>query len=121
VTKSGKSDLETHLALRPSSEAIMYPYFSKWIRGHRDLPLKLNQWCNAVRWAVGDPTPFIRHFFFFTMFSFLNFILDHVYSPFDGAYTNFDCRSREFLWQEGHSAFATEDEAHAEVFHQVVI
>ncbi|WJX36077.1 proline--tRNA ligase [Trifolium repens] len=82
VTKSGKSDLETHLALRPSSEAIMYPYFSKWIRGHRDLPLKLNQWCNAVRWAVGDPTPFIR--------------------------------SREFLWQEGHSAFATEDEAHAE-------
>jgi hypothetical protein len=55
------------------------------------------------------------------MFSFLNFILDHVYSPFDGAYTNFDCRSREFLWQEGHSAFATEDEAHAEVFHQVVI
>ncbi|XP_045805042.1 proline--tRNA ligase, cytoplasmic-like [Trifolium pratense] len=82
VTKSGKSDLETHLALRPSSETIMYSYFSKWIRGHRDLPLKLNQWCNAVRWAVGDPTPFIR--------------------------------SREFLWQEGHSAFATEDEAHAE-------
>ncbi|RHN71170.1 putative proline--tRNA ligase [Medicago truncatula] len=87
VTKSGHSDLEAHLALRPSSETIMYPYYSKWIRGHRDLPLKLNQWCNVVRWVVGDPTPFIR--------------------------------SREFLWQEGHSAFATEDEAHAEVFRQV--
>ncbi len=70
VTKSGQSDLETHLALRLSSETIMYPYYSKWIRGHRDLPLKLNQWCNAVRWVVEDPTPFIRHFFV-TMFSFL--------------------------------------------------
>ncbi|MCI22909.1 bifunctional aminoacyl-tRNA synthetase, partial [Trifolium medium] len=68
VTKSGQSDLETHLALRSSSEAIMYPYYSKWIRGHRDLPLKLNQWCNAVRWVTGDPTPFIRHFLFYHVF-----------------------------------------------------
>ncbi|KEH33574.1 proline--tRNA ligase, cytoplasmic [Medicago truncatula] len=82
VTKSGQSDLETHLAVRLSSEAIIYPYYSKWIRGHRDLPLKLNQWCNAVRWVVGDPIPLIR--------------------------------SREFLWQEGHSAFASEEEADAE-------
>ncbi|KAL6570883.1 hypothetical protein OROGR_000433 [Orobanche gracilis] len=87
VTKSGESKLGLDLALRPSSETIMYPYFSKWIRGHRDLPLKLNQWCNAVRWENGDPTPFIR--------------------------------SREFLWQEGHSAFATEEEAHAEV-HEIL-
>lgn len=38
----------------------MYPYYSKWIRGHRDLPLKLNQWCNVVRWEFSNPTPFIR-------------------------------------------------------------
>src|SRR5687767_12122383 len=42
---------------------------------HRDLPLRLNQWTNVVRWEFKYPTPFIR--------------------------------SREFLWQEGHTAFAT--------------
>jgi hypothetical protein len=26
----------------------MYPSFAKWIKSHRDLPLKLNQWCNVV-------------------------------------------------------------------------
>ncbi|CAI0432584.1 unnamed protein product, partial [Linum tenue] len=83
VTKSGKSDLEIPIAIRPTSETVMYPYFSKWIRGHRDLPLKLNQWCNVVRWEFSNPTPFIR--------------------------------SREFLWQEGHTAFATKEEADEEV------
>ncbi|KAG9136419.1 hypothetical protein Leryth_022399 [Lithospermum erythrorhizon] len=83
VTKSGESDLEVPIAIRPTSETVMYPYFSKWIRGHRDLPLKLNQWCNVVRWEFSNPTPFIR--------------------------------SREFLWQEGHTAFATQPEADAEV------
>ncbi|KAH9618676.1 hypothetical protein KSS87_022236 [Heliosperma pusillum] len=83
VTKSGKSDLEVPIAIRPTSETVMYPYFSKWIRGHRDLPLRLNQWCNVVRWEFSNPTPFIR--------------------------------SREFLWQEGHTAFATQAEADAEV------
>ncbi|MBA0861983.1 hypothetical protein Goshw_015661, partial [Gossypium schwendimanii] len=28
-------------------------------KGHRDLPLKLNQWCNVVRWEFSNPTPFI--------------------------------------------------------------
>ncbi|KAJ3702388.1 hypothetical protein LUZ61_006093 [Rhynchospora tenuis] len=83
VTKSGKSDLEVPIAIRPTSETVMYPYFAKWIRGHRDLPLKLNQWCNVVRWEFSNPTPFIR--------------------------------SREFLWQEGHTAFATKEEADQEV------
>ncbi|KAG0496488.1 hypothetical protein HPP92_001006 [Vanilla planifolia] len=83
VTKSGQSDLEVPIAIRPTSETVMYPYFSKWIRGHRDLPLKLNQWCNVVRWEFSHPTPFIR--------------------------------SREFLWQEGHTAFATKEEADKEV------
>lgn len=38
-----------------------------------------------------------------------------------GAYKSSDCRSREFLWQEGHTAFATKEEADAEVWHQTVI
>ncbi|KAF7025317.1 hypothetical protein CFC21_037517 [Triticum aestivum] len=83
VTKSGKSDLEAPIAIRPTSETVMYPYFSKWIRSHRDLPLKCNQWCNVVRWEFSNPTPFIR--------------------------------SREFLWQEGHTVFATKEEADEEV------
>ena len=28
----------------------MYPYFARKIQSHRDLPLKLNQWNNVVRW-----------------------------------------------------------------------
>lgn len=83
VTKSGQTDLDVPIAIRPTSETVMYPYFAKWIRSHRDLPLKLNQWCNVVRWEFSHPTPFIR--------------------------------SREFLWQEGHTAFATKEEADKEV------
>ncbi|RZB49179.1 Proline--tRNA ligase, cytoplasmic isoform C [Glycine soja] len=89
VTKSGESELEIPIAIRPTSETVMYPYYSKWIRGHRDLPLKLNQWCNVVRWEFSNPTPFIR--------------------------------SREFLWQEGHTAFATKDEADAEIGVMVMV
>jgi prolyl-tRNA synthetase len=44
VTKAGQNDLEEHIAIRPTSETVMYPYYQKWIRSHRDLPLKLNQW-----------------------------------------------------------------------------
>ena len=44
VTKAGKTDLAEHIAIRPTSETVMYPYYQKWIRSHRDLPLKLNQW-----------------------------------------------------------------------------
>ena len=52
--------LEEELIVRPTSETIMYPAFSKWIHSHRDLPLKLNQWSNVVRWEFKHPTPFIR-------------------------------------------------------------
>lgn len=83
VTHSGKSKLQDPIAVRPTSETIMYPAFAKWIRSHRDLPLKLNQWTNVVRWEFSNPTPFIR--------------------------------TREFLWQEGHTAFATQAEAEEEV------
>jgi prolyl-tRNA synthetase len=83
VTRSGNSELDVPIAVRPTSETVMYPVFANWIRSHRDLPLKINQWCNVVRWEFKHPTPFIR--------------------------------SREFLWQEGHTCYATKAEADAEV------
>lgn len=83
VTRAGDSDLPFPFALRPTSETAIYPYFSQEIRSHRDLPVKVNQWANVVRWEIKDPIPFIR--------------------------------SREFDWQEGHTAFATKKEADEEV------
>ncbi|KAL2916905.1 hypothetical protein HK105_203684 [Polyrhizophydium stewartii] len=83
VTRAGQSDLAEPIAVRPTSETVMYPYYASWIRSHRDLPLRLNQWCNVVRWEFKHPQPFLR--------------------------------TREFLWQEGHTAFATKEEADVEV------
>ncbi|KAK0715281.1 hypothetical protein B0H67DRAFT_490145 [Lasiosphaeris hirsuta] len=60
VTKAGDKDLEVPVAVRPTSEAVMYPYYSKWIRSHRDLPLRLNQWNSVVRWEAKQTTPFLR-------------------------------------------------------------
>jgi prolyl-tRNA synthetase len=48
------------LAIRPTSETSMYPHFSKWIRTHRQLPMKINQWNNVVRWEFTQTIPFIR-------------------------------------------------------------
>lgn len=84
VTKSGSTDLAEHIAIRPTSETAMYPAYARWIQSHRDLPLKMNQWNNVVRWEFKHPQPFLR--------------------------------TREFLWQEGHSAFATKAEAEEEVY-----
>jgi prolyl-tRNA synthetase len=83
VTKAGTSDLAEPIAIRPTSETVMYPYYANWIRSHRDLPLRLNQWCNVVRWEFKNPQPFLR--------------------------------TREFLWQEGHTAFANKKDADEEV------
>ena len=60
VTKSGQSEMERPIAIRPTSETVMYPYYAQWIRSHRDLPLRLNQWNAVVRWEFKHPTPFIR-------------------------------------------------------------
>jgi prolyl-tRNA synthetase len=84
VTKYSDTDLAEPVAIRPTSETIMYNAYSKWISSHRDLPLKLNQWTNVVRWEFSSPTPFIR--------------------------------TREFLWQEGHTAHATEKEADEQTY-----
>src|SRR3989344_88321 len=48
------------LAIRPTSETIMYDSYSKWIRSYRDLPLKINQWCNVVRWETKATKLFLR-------------------------------------------------------------
>ena len=70
--------LDEPLVVRPTSETIIWNMFQKWIHSHRDLPMKINQWANVVRWELRT-RPFLR-----------------------GA---------EFLWQEGHTAHATSDEA----------
>jgi len=82
VTHAGNAKLSERLAVRPTSEPIMYESYAKWIRSWRDLPLKLNQWNNVVRWEFKHPVPFLR--------------------------------TREFLWNEGHTAYASEKEAVAE-------
>ncbi|MBN1377294.1 proline--tRNA ligase [Candidatus Woesearchaeota archaeon] len=60
VEKAGNTKLGERLAVRPTSEAIMYDSYSKWIRSHRDLPLKMCQWNNVVRWEFKNPVPFLR-------------------------------------------------------------
>jgi len=85
ITQGGDTPLEERLAVRPTSETIMYAMFSKWIRSWRDLPLKINQWCNIVRWETKATKLFLR--------------------------------TREFLWQEGHTAHATAEGAEAEVMY----
>ncbi len=84
VTEAGNTKLDEKLAIRPTSETIMYDTYAKWIRSWRDLPLRINQWNTIVRWEFKHPTPFLR--------------------------------TREFLWQEGHSAFASHAESEKEVF-----
>ena len=41
------------------SETIIYEMFSKWLKSWRDLPIKINQWSNVVRWEL-RPRLFLR-------------------------------------------------------------
>ncbi len=59
VTHGGGKKLEEPLVVRPTSETIMYEAFARWIQSYRDLPLKINQWANVVRWEKRT-LPFIR-------------------------------------------------------------
>ena len=79
VETAGNTELEERLAVRPTSESIITPYISQWVRSHRDLPLRVNQWCSVVRWEATETKPFFR--------------------------------TKEFLWQEGHTAHATHEDA----------
>jgi prolyl-tRNA synthetase len=79
VTKGGYEELEERLAVRPTSESIITPFLAQWTRSHRDLPIRVNQWCSVVRWEATETKPFFR--------------------------------TKEFLWQEGHTAHRNEEEA----------
>jgi prolyl-tRNA synthetase len=81
VTEAGGKELEEPLAVRPTSEALIWSTYARWVQSYRDLPLLYNQWANAVRWEL-RPRLFLR--------------------------------TSEFLWQEGHTAHETEEEAVAE-------
>lgn len=83
VNSSETRNEENYLAIRPTSECAIYSMLPSLINSHNDLPLKLNQWCNVVRWEFKDATPFIR--------------------------------SREFLWNEGHTCFSNRSDAIDEV------
>src|SRR3989338_8866912 len=59
VTHGGGKELAEKLYIRPTSETIIYTTFAKWIQSHRDLPLKINQWANIIRWEMRT-RPFLR-------------------------------------------------------------
>jgi prolyl-tRNA synthetase len=44
--------LDEPLIVRPTSETIIGDSFHRWIQSYRDLPLKINQWANVVRWEM---------------------------------------------------------------------
>lgn len=50
VTVGGGKELVEKLAVRPTSEMVMYDMYQKWFGSWRDLPVRMNQWCNVVRW-----------------------------------------------------------------------
>lgn len=54
-----ESKLEEPFIIRPTSETIIGDSMSKWVQSYRDLPLKLNQWCNVMRWEM-RPRMFLR-------------------------------------------------------------
>jgi len=83
VTQGGGKELEEPLYVRPTSETIIHDTFSNWIQSYRDLPLKINQWANVVRWEMRT-RPWLR--------------------------------TLEFLWQEGHTAHATKEDADKEMY-----
>jgi prolyl-tRNA synthetase len=60
VTLGGKTDLDERLAIRPTSETIMYESYAKWIKSYRDLPLMLNQWNTVVRWETKETRLLLR-------------------------------------------------------------
>ncbi|MGH1398353.1 MAG: proline--tRNA ligase [Alphaproteobacteria bacterium] len=71
-------ELEEPYVIRPTSETIIGDSMARWIQSYRDLPMKINQWANVMRWEMR---------------------------------TRLFLRTSEFLWQEGHNAFETAEEA----------
>lgn len=56
VGKSGElepaGELEEPYIIRPTSETTFGIQYAKWVKSYRDLPLKLNQWANVMRWEM---------------------------------------------------------------------
>lgn len=52
VTHAGGKELEEQLVVRPTSETVIGEYMAKWVKSYRDLPLKLNQWANVMRYEL---------------------------------------------------------------------
>ena len=46
------SKLDEPLIVRPTSETIIGDSFHRWVQSYRDLPLRINQWANIVRWEM---------------------------------------------------------------------
>ena len=88
VTHVGNEELPEKLVVRPTSETIIGNMYSKWIQSWRDLPVKINQWANVVRWEK-TTRPFLR--------------------------------TSEFLWQEGHTAHRTAEEAQQETLQMLEV
>ncbi|WP_462319269.1 proline--tRNA ligase [Marinilabilia sp.] len=78
VVVDPEAKLEEEYIVRPTSETIIWNTYKDWIQSYRDLPIKVNQWANVVRWEMR---------------------------------TRLFLRTAEFLWQEGHTAHATREEA----------
>ena len=81
LVPAASAALEEPFIIRPTSETIIGDSMARWIQSYRDLPLKLNQWCNVMRWEMR---------------------------------TRMFLRTSEFIWQEGHNAFANAQEADAD-------
>ena len=50
LVPSPDAELTEPLVIRPTSETIIGETVKNWIQSYRDLPMKLNQWCNVMRW-----------------------------------------------------------------------
>ncbi len=67
--------------IRPTSETVIGDAMASWMQSYKDLPIKINQWANIMRWEMR---------------------------------TRLFLRTSEFLWQEGHTAHASAEEAQEE-------
>lgn len=54
-----ESKLTEPYIIRPTSETIIGDAMARWVQSYRDLPLKLNQWVNVMRWEM-RPRLFLR-------------------------------------------------------------
>ncbi len=52
-------ELTDKYVIRPTSETVIAAAFARWLESYRDLPIKVNQWCNVMRWEM-RPRLFLR-------------------------------------------------------------